>query len=132
MSIKSIIIIAIILALGAWAGTQKYNLNKAQRDLKEALVQRDTAGVARDKAIGIASTNATTISRLEREKEDLNTALNKLQENRTANRATAAVRETTIRSTSTVPANAAPAAPVLGSLIADIQTDRVRRRTVKQ
>ena len=126
--IKGIGVIILLVVVGAWAYTQKHNVTEANLARDQAIVQRDQAGVERDKAIAIAKTNAETVTRLEQEKRDINDALNSLAQAKEANRGNTVTREVIIQNQASVPANSAVAAPVLGSIIAAVQDDRVRRR----
>lgn len=126
--IKGIGMILLIIAIGGWAFTQKRNVTKAELARDQAIVQRDMAGIERDKAITAARTNAETVTRLEQEKKDINDALNKLALAKEANRTNTVTREVIIQNQASVPANAAQAAPVLGAIIDEVQRDRTRRR----
>jgi len=126
--IKGVAIIVILLAVSAWAYTLKSDVTKANLARDQAITQRDQAGVERDKAIAAAKTNADTIDRLQVEKNDINTALNNLAQAKETNRTNTVTRQTVIQSASTVPANTAAAAPVLGQIITEVQNDRDRRR----
>lgn len=126
--IKGIIVIIVFVAVGAWAYTQKRNYDKAILERDTAISQRDTAGAERDKAILAAKTNADTIARLEQDKLDINFALNKLAEAKETSRKNTVTREVIIQNQATIPANAAVVAPVIGTIINEIQNDRVRRR----
>jgi FtsZ-interacting cell division protein ZipA len=128
--IKGIAVILLIVAVGAWAFTQKRNVEKAELARDQAIAERDQAAVQRDKAIEAARVNEQTIARLEQEKELANFALNTLQQARDSNRTNTVTREVIIQNQASVPANAAQAAPVLGSIIEEIQADRNRRRGV--
>lgn len=129
---RGAIYIAIIVFIAGWAGVQYKKLGDAETAKTQAIAERDQAAIARDRAIQAARDNEQTISRLEEEKKTLNTALSNLESARVANRQTAVVRERVIRETAKVPENAAPAAPVIGNLISEIQADRQRRRGVTQ
>ena len=126
--IKGIIVIIVFVVVGVWAYTQKRNYDKAILERDAAISQRDTAGEERDKAILAAKTNADTIARLEQDKLDINFALNKLAEAKETSRKNTVTREVIIQNQATVPANAAIVAPVIGTIINEIQNDRVRRR----
>lgn len=126
--IKGIIVIIVFVVVGAWAYTQKRNYDKAILERDAAISQRNTAGEERDKAILAAKTNADTIARLEQDKLDINFALNKLAEAKETSRKNTVTREVIIQNQATVPANAAIVAPVIGTIINEIQNDRVRRR----
>jgi len=126
--LKGIAVIALILLVGGWAFTQKRAVEKAELARDQAIVQRDMAGQQRDKAIAAAQLSDATITRLEQEKKDINDALNTLALAKETNRTNTVTREVIIQNQATVPANSAQAAPVLGSIIAEVQRDRVRRR----
>ena len=128
--VKGIVIIALLLGLGSYVALQKYNLGKAETARDAAIVQRDQAGVERDKAIAAAKVNEATISRLQQEKDLVNQALNSLQAARDTNRTNTVTREVIIQNQAAVPGNAAIAAPVLGSIIEELQADRNRRRGI--
>ena len=126
--IKGIAIILLIAALGGYVYVQKRNVEKAELARDQAIAQRDSVVVERDKAIAAARTNADTIDRLQEEKADINTALNNLAAAQVANRNTTVKRQTTINSQAAVPANAAQVAPTVGDTIDDIQQSRAARR----
>lgn len=126
--IKGVAIIILLVALGGWAFTQKRNVEKAELARDQAIAQRDMAGIERDKAINAARVNADTITRLEQEKRDINEALNSLAQAKEKNATNTVTREVIIQNQASVPANSAQAAPVLGSIIDEVQKDRVRRR----
>jgi len=126
--IRGIAVIALLLALGGWAFTQKRHVEQAELARDQAIAQRDQAAVERDKAIAAAQVNDATIKRLEQEKKDINDALNTLASAKETNRENTVTREVIIQNQANVPANSAQAAPVLGSIIAEVQADRVRRR----
>lgn len=128
--IKGAVILAVILAIGAWAVTQKVSLSRAETARDKAIVERDQAGDERDKAITAAQANAVTIRNLENEKELTNQALNSLREAQVSNRANNVARDVIIQRESGIPANAARAAPVLGTIITEVQADRYRRRGI--
>lgn len=128
--IKGAAIIAVILAIGAWAAVQKISLSKAEAARDQAIVQRDQAGIERDKAITAAQANAVTIKNLEQEKALTNQALNSLRDAQVSNRANNVTREVIIQREAGVPANAAAAAPVLGTIVTEVQADRYRRRGI--
>jgi hypothetical protein len=128
--IKGVIIIALVLALGGWAASLKYNASKAIAERDAAIVQRDNAGIQRDKAIAAAKANEETITRLQQEKELTNQALNTLQTAKDTNRTNTVTREVIIQQQAAAPANAAIAAPVLGAIIEAVQSDRDRRRGI--
>lgn len=126
--IKGIGMILLIIAIGGWAFNLKHNVTKAELARDQAIVQRDMAGAQRDKAIAAAQVTAETNVRLEQEKADINTALNNLAKAKETNRTNTVTREVVIQNQSTVPANSARAAPVLVSIIKEVQGDRDRRR----
>ena len=126
--IKGIAIILLIVALGGYVYVQKRNVEKAELARDQAIAQRDSVAVERDKAIAAAKTNADTIDRLQEEKADINTALNNLAAAQVVNRNTTVKRQTTINSQASVPANAAQVAPTVGDTIDDIQRARLARR----
>ncbi len=126
--IKGIAIILLIVALGGWAYYQKTKLDDAIAAKDTAISQAQGIAAERDKAIAAARTNAETISRLEQDKADINLALNTLASAKESNRKNTVTREVIIQNQSTVPANAATVAPVIGTIINEIQLDRVRRR----
>lgn len=125
---KGIAIILLIAALGGYVYVQKRNVEKAELARDQAIAQRDSVVVERDKAIAAARTNAETIDRLQVEKDDINTALNNLAAAQVANRNTTVKRQNTINSQAAVPANAAQVAPTVGDTIDDIQQARAVRR----
>jgi hypothetical protein len=126
--IKGVIIIALVLALGGWAASLKYNTSKAIAQRDAAIVQRDEAGVQRDKAISAAKANEETIAKLQQEKEFTNQALNDLQSAKNTNRSNTVTREVIIQNQAGLPANGALAAPILGAIVDAVQIDRERRR----
>lgn len=130
--VKGAIIIALVVALGTWVAVKKHRMDK---ELETAIEERDKAVAAaaqtaaeRDKAIEAARVNSETINRLNEEKALINQALNAYQQLQSQNRATASAREIIIQREAVVPANSAPAAPIIGTIISEIQADRVRRR----
>ena len=126
--IKGIAVIALVVAVSGWAWTQKRDVERAELARDQAIAQRDTAAAQRDKAIDAARANDETVKRLGQEKRDVNGALNALASAREGNRSNTVTREVIIQGQSGVPANSAQAAPVLGAIIDEVQTDRVRRR----
>lgn len=127
--IKGVALIALTIALAGWAWNMKRDVEQAELARDQAIAQRDAAGIQRDKAIAAAKTNDETVKRLEDEKRDINSALNALAEAREGNRSNTVTREIIIQEQSGVAANSAVAAPVLGTIIAEVQDDRVRRRS---
>ena len=126
--IKGLAVIALIIAVGSWAFVQTNKVRKAELARDEAIVQRDQTALQRDKAIEVSRVNEATISRLEQEKMLVNQALNTLQQARDTNRTNTVTREVIIQSQAGVPENAAVTAPVLGSIVVEVQADRQRRR----
>ena len=127
---KGVAIIALIVALGGWIGVQKFNLSRAETARDQAIAERDMAAQQRDKAIAAAKVNEDTIKNLQQERDLANQALNSLQSARNTARTNTVNRETIIQSQAGVPANQAITAPVIGAIIADVQTDRLRRRGI--
>lgn len=130
--LKGLAIIALIIAVGGWAFVQKRNVEKAELARDQAITQRDAAAIERDKAIEAARVNEQTINLLNQEKELTNNALNTLQGILATNRTNTVTREVVIQGQAGVPSNAAVAAPILGTIINEIQADRSRRRGVSQ
>jgi len=128
--VKGLVVIALLLALGSWAAVQKINLSKAETARDQAIAQRDEAAVARDKAIAAARANEQTIARLQQEKDLANQALNSLEAARNTNRTNTTTREVVIQRQAGLPANTAQAAPVLGTIVTEVQADRYRRRGI--
>lgn len=128
--LKGAAIIAAIIALCAWIGTQQVSLSRAQAARDTAIAQRDAAAGERDKAIETALKNETTIKELRDEKDLINTALNGLRAAQTTNRNNTVTREVVIQRESSLPANIAQAAPVLRTIISEVQVDRYRRRGI--
>jgi hypothetical protein len=126
--VKGIIAILIIGALGLWAYNLKSTATKAVLERDQAITQRDAIATERDKAITAARANAETVTKLEQEKSDVNLALNTLAAAQQVNSQNAITREVIIQNQSSVAANSAKAAPVLGVIVKEIQNDRVRRR----
>jgi hypothetical protein len=126
--VKGIIIILIVGALGLWAYNLKSTASKAVLERDQAITQRDAIATERDKAITAARTNAETVTKLEQEKSDTNLALNTLAAAQQVNSQNTITREVIIQNQSSVAANSAVAAPVLGAIVTEIQKDRVRRR----
>lgn len=126
--IKGIAIIIAFIALGGYVWTQKQNVEKAELARDQAIAMRDQVAIQRDKAIGAAQANDLTIQRLEEEKKSINDALNTLAQAKETNRTNTVTREVIIQNQANVPANAAVVAPVLSSIITEVQNDRVRRR----
>lgn len=126
--IKGMVMIALVIAALGWVAVQRSNVQKANLARDQAIVQRDMAGQQRDRAIAVARENAETITRLEEEKNLVNAALNTLQANQEQNRASSVTRELIIQQQESLPTNIGAAAPVLGDIISQIQSDRVRRR----
>lgn len=126
--IRGIVFLALVLLLGGWAATLKHNADKAYAARDAAIVQRDNAAVQLERSIAAAKKNEETIARLTEEKELANEALNNLQAARVSNKTNTVTRQVVIRNQAAVPANSAVAAPVLGSIVDEVQKDRVRRR----
>ena len=126
--VKGVIIIALLAALGGYIALQHHHVTVAEAERDTALAQRDMAAGERDKAISAAQTNAATITKLESERDLANQALNSLQAARDTIKNSSATRSATIQKQAALPANTALAAPVLGTLIFDIQNDRIIRR----
>lgn len=129
--IKGIIVILIVGALGLWAYNLKSTATKAVLERDQAITQRDAIATERDKAITAARTNAETVTKLEQEKSDVNLALNTLAAAQQVNSQNTITREVIIQNQSSVAANSAIAAPVLGIIVKEIQNDRVRRRSAQ-
>lgn len=126
--IRGIVFLALVLLLAGWAATLKHNADKAYAARDAAIVQRDNAAVQLERSIAAAKKNEETIARLTEEKELANEALNNLQAARVSNKTNTVTRQVVIRNQAAVPANSAVAAPVLGSIVDEVQKDRVRRR----
>ncbi|WP_407308405.1 hypothetical protein [Acinetobacter sp.] len=126
--IKGVIFLVLTVALGGWIFTQKQHIDQALLERDKAIAQRDIVVAERDKAIDAATTNDETISRLEDEKRDINFALNSLAAAKDNNRSNTVTREIIIQNQAAIAANAAQAAPVLSSIITEVQNDRTRRR----
>jgi hypothetical protein len=127
-AIGAIIGLTLVMAAGGWLYQQKRNLEKVTRERDQAIAQRDLTAGERDKAIAVAKENAVTITRLEEEKELVNTALNALSSARESSRASAGTREVIIRGQAAAPSSSARTAPVIGAVIEEVQVDRDRRR----
>lgn len=126
--IRGAILIGIILVLGGLFLWQRNAAQNAREDIETLKKEKVAVEVERDKAIEAARVNSETIDRLQQEKELINNALNTLAAAQNLNRTNAVTREVIIQREAALPANSAQAAPVLGTIITEIQTDRVRRR----
>ena len=126
--IKGVAIIAALLAVGGWAFVQKNNVKKANLARDQAIVQRDAAGVERDKAIAVARVNAATIKQLETEKKLADDSLVALDGLYKASLKRTNTREIIIREQASNPANQVGLSPVLQATVNDILADRAARR----
>jgi hypothetical protein len=129
VAIGSGIIIALLLA---WGGLQYVKLQKAQADKVTAIADRDKVAIERDKAIGVANTNADTISKLNQEKKDIEDSVARLAAQRKKDQATISNLSSIIDSQDLNPENHLILSPVLKEIITNIQDQRVKRwSTVK-
>lgn len=127
IGIKGAAIIALILGLAGWLGYNHYQLQAALTGRKAAETERDLAGVARDKAIDANKSNILVMAQLEKEKSDIQLALNALDTDRKKNQKIIADLSTVIRSMATDPANKVQLSPVLQVTIDNIQKQRAAR-----
>lgn len=128
--VKGLAMIALVIAIAGWAFMQRRAVEKAEQARDQAIVQRDMAARERDKAIEVARVNEQTIIQLQQEKEDINEALNALQAARETSRTRTVEREVIIQRQAGQASSQAVTAPVIGSIIEEVQNDRVRRRNV--
>lgn len=128
--VKGLVIIALVLALGAYIGVLHHEKSVAQEATKTAQAQAAQANADRDKAIKVAQDDAATIANLQQEKQNVNDALNTLQTAKNNNAASASTRQTIITSGAGIAANKATTAPVIGNMIQAVQSDRAVRRGV--
>lgn len=124
IGIKGAIIIALVLALGGWAGYKHFQVASAQAEAKQAIADRDQAGIARDKAIEANKVNQETIDALQQEKADIQTALNNLETDKKRNQQVINNLSATIRSMAQDPANKVTLSPVLKATVDAIQKQR--------
>jgi hypothetical protein len=127
IGIKGAIIIALVLALGGWAGYKHFQVVSAQAEAKQAIADRDQAGIARDKALDANKVNQATIDALQLEKADIQTALNNLETDKKRNQQVINNLSATIRSMAQDPANKVALSPVLRATVDAIQKQRAAR-----
>lgn len=135
LGVKGWAIIALIVALGSWAGYQKYQIHEigkqrdiAQQAAKTAEAERDLAASARDAAIAANASNQQVIADLQKEKADIQTSLNNLDADRRKSQATIASLSASIKALSKDPANQVVLSPVLQLTVKEIQAERARRQ----
>lgn len=135
LGIKGWAIIALVVALGSWAGYQKYQIHEigkqrdiAQQAAKTAEAERDLAASARDAAIAANASNQQVIADLQKEKADIQTSLNNLDADRRKSQATIASLSASIKALSKDPANQVVLSPVLQLTVKEIQAERARRQ----
>jgi hypothetical protein len=126
--VKGVIVLVLIAALGGWAWKQKHDVSVAEEARDTVVAQMKQAEKDRDAAIAVAKTNEDTINQLRDEKKAINDALNTLNTAKETARLTASARETLIQSQSSLPSSSAITAPVISSVIVEVQNDRARRR----
>lgn len=126
--IKGVIYVLIIAAAAGWIYTQKAAVADAEKARDAAIAAQGQLQLQLDKAIEVSRINSETIARLEEEKADVQAALNQKDAARGKNAQNTARRNATIDSQASVDANKTPIAPVLKSVLADIQADRQARR----
>lgn len=127
IGIKGAIIIALVLALAGWAGYKHFQVASAQAEAKQAIADRDQAGIARDKALEANKVNQETIDALQQEKADIQTALNNLETDKKRNQQVINNLSATIRSMAQDPANKVTLSPVLRATVDAIQRQRATR-----
>lgn len=130
LGVKGTAILALLLALGGWAGYKTYQVYDAQNDAKEARADRDAAFVARDKALQVNLVNQETIALLQQEKADIQRALTDLDADRKKNQQIIGALSTTIKAMASDPANRVQLSPVLQTTISEIQKQRVAREAL--
>lgn len=135
LNLKGWAIIALVVALGSWAGYQKYQIHEigkqrdiAQQAAKTAEAERDLAASARDAAIAANASNQQVIADLQKEKADIQTSLNNLDADRRKSQATIASLSASIKALSKDPANQVVLSPVLQLTVKEIQAERARRQ----
>jgi uncharacterized protein (DUF3084 family) len=135
LNLKGWAIIALVIALGGWAGYQKYQIHEigkerdtAQQEAKSAKDERDLAALARDAAIAANVSNQQVIAELQKEKADIQTSLNNLDADRRRNQATIASLSASIKALAKDPANQVTLSPVLKVTVQEIQAERARRQ----
>jgi hypothetical protein len=131
IGIKGALIIALVLALGGWAGYKHFQVYSAQAEAKQAIADRDQAGIARDKALEANKINQATIDALQLEKADIQTALNNLETDKKRNQQVINNLSATIRSMAQDPANKVALSPVLKATVDAIQKQQAIRATAQ-
>jgi hypothetical protein len=130
IGIKGVVIIALVLGLGGWAGYNHFQISSAQAARDKAIAERDEAGIARDKAVEANKVTQATIEALTKEKADIQVALNNLDSDRRKNQKVINDLSTVIRTMATDPANKVVLSPVLQTTIDRIQKQRVAREAL--
>lgn len=129
--LKGIAIIAVMLSVLGFLGYQHHQISAARADLAAAVLARDAANEARDKAIAVAQANDATVKQLQQEKRDAEAALNELAARKKLDDATIAALSAAIKAQATNPANQVQLSPVLKQIITDIQAERLKRQGSK-
>lgn len=129
LTTKIIAVIAAILiaAVGTWGGLQYVKLQKAETEKVQAIADRDAIATERDEAIAANVASQVAIGLLQKEKADIQAALNALDADRKRNRALIANLSAAIKSQAADPANQVKLSPVLRTTIEAIQQQRAER-----
>jgi hypothetical protein len=130
IGIKGVVIIALVLGLGGWAGYNHYQISSAKAERDTAIAERDEAGIARDKAVEANKVTQATIEQLTKEKADIQVALNNLDADRKKNQTVINNLSSVIRSMAADPANKVALSPVLQRTVDDIQKQRAAREAL--
>lgn len=129
---KGVIIIALFLAVGGWAGFKTLQVSRAETKAKEAIEERDLAAMARDKAVAVNDANLKTIQQMNQEKELIQTSLNNLEEQRKKDSVNIGKLSDIISRGKSNPANQVGLSPVVQDVILQIQNDRAARAGVQK
>lgn len=128
LGLKGIAIIVAVLALGGWGYYKTNQVVKVQTELATAVRDRDAAAAARDKAIDANKVSAATIASLEKEKADIQTALNNLASDRKKNQQALNELTAAINAQKADPANQVVLSPAVKLTIDTIQKQRDARK----
>lgn len=116
-----------IACIGAWGGLQYLKLQKSKAAQAQAVLEKEEAISARDKAIGIAAVNAQTIADLQAEKASADAAVASLEAKRKKDAVTIGKLGDIIAGQRNNPANQVALSPVLEAVVHQIQIDRANR-----
>lgn len=128
LGIKGIAIIIAVAALGGWAYHKTNQVVKVQTELAAAVRDRDAAALARDKALDANKASEATIASLQKEKADIQTALNNLASDRKKNQQALTELTAAINAQRLDPANQVVLSPAVKLTIDTIQKQRDARK----